>query len=130
MTPQDVRHYRFLERAIRIADKKIDSLREGTVIRDKVTGSNPEYPYEERSFNIGGDSPERVKLTMAIQERDRLVRIKAEIDDALIVITDPLDKVIFERTMQGQSQTQIAAYLNIDQGTVSRRLRKLCSYFD
>lgn len=130
MTPQDVRHYRFLERAIRIADKKIDSLREGTVIRDKVTGSNPEYPYEERSFNIGGDSPERVKLTMAIHERDRLVRIKAEIDDALIVITDPLDKVIFERTMQGQSQAQIAAYLNIDQGTVSRRLRKLCSYFD
>ena len=130
MTPQDVRHYRFLERAIRIADKKIDSLREGTVIRDKVTGSNPEYPYEERSFNIGGDSPERVKLAMAIHERDRLVRIKAEIDDALIVITDPLDKVIFERTMQGQSQAQIAAYLNIDQGTVSRRLRKLCSYFD
>lgn len=129
MNINDVRNYRFLDRAIRLADKKIDKLREGDVVHDKVTGSNPEYPYEERSFNIGGSTANEVAMIMAISERDRLVRIKSEIDTALLIITDPKDKVIFEHTMQGKSQKQIAITLKIDQGTVSRRLQKLCEYF-
>ena len=129
MNINDVRHYRFLDRAIRLADRKIDKLREGDVVHDKVTGSNPEYPYEERSFNIGGSTANEVAMIMAIAERDRLVRIKSEIDTALLIITDPKDKVIFEQTMQGKSQTQIGKMVNMTHGAVSKRLAKLCEFF-
>ena len=41
MSPKDVKNYRFLDRAIRIAERKLDEAREKSVLRDKVTGSNP-----------------------------------------------------------------------------------------
>ena len=129
MTVNDVKHYRFLDKAIRAAEKRIDAIREGDVVFDKVTGSNPEYPYEERSFSISGRTSSQVAMIMAISERDRLVQIKSEIETALHTITDPMDKVIFERTMRGQSQKQIALHLKVNQGTISRRLAKLCEYF-
>ena len=129
MSPKDVKNYRFLERAIRIAERKLDEAREKSVLRDKVTGSNPEYPYEERSFNIGGDGYHSSEMASAEREVERLRQLKYHIEYASAVITDPVDKIIFDRTMQGQSQVQISIALKLDQATVSRRLRKLCEYF-
>lgn len=129
MSPKDVKNYRFLDRAIRIAERKLDEAREKSVLRDKVTGSNPEYPYEERSFNIGGDGYHSSEMASAEREVERLRQLKSQIEYASAVITDPADKIIFDRTMQGQSQAQISIALKLDQATVSRRLRKLCEYF-
>lgn len=129
MTPSDVKQYRFMDRAIRIAKHKVDEVREKSGLRDKVTGSNPEYPYEERSFNIGNDGFKSTMMVQAVAEVHRLERLKANIEYAAAVITDPMDKIIFQRTMEGQSQSQIAIYLKVDQGTVSRRLAKICEYF-
>ncbi len=129
MSPKDVKNYRFLERAIRIAERKLDEARERSVLRDKVTGSNPEYPYEERSFNIGGDGYRSSEVASAEREVERLRQLKFHIEYASAIIDDPVDKIIFDKSMQGQSQTQIAFALKMDQGTVSRRLKKLCEYF-
>ena len=129
MSPKDVKNYRFLDRAIRIAERKLDEAREKSVLRDKVTGSNPEYPYEERSFNIGGDGYHSSEMASAEREVERLRQLKSQIEYASAVITDPVDKIIFDRTMQGQSQAQISIALKLDQATVSRRLGKLCEYF-
>lgn len=129
MSPKDVKNYRFLDRAIRIAERKLDEAREKSVLRDKVIGSNPEYPYEERSFNIGGDGYHSSEMASAEREVERLRQMKFQIEYASAVITDPVDKIIFDRTMQGQSQAQISIALKLDQATVSRRLGKLCEYF-
>ena len=129
MSPKDVKNYRFLDRAIRIAERKLDEAREKSVLRDKVTGSNPEYPYEERSFNIGGDGYHSSEMASTEREVERLRQLKSQIEYASAVITDPVDKIIFDRTMQGQSQAQISIALKLDQATVSRRLGKLCEYF-
>lgn len=129
MSPKDVKNYRFLERAIRIAERKLDEARERSVLRDKVTGSNPEYPYEERSFNIGGDGYHSSEVASAEREVERLHQLKSLIEYASAVITDPVDKIIFDRTMQGQSQTQIGNYLHMNHSAVSKRLSKLCEYF-
>lgn len=129
MSPKDVKNYRFLDRAIRIAERKLDEARERSVLRDKVTGSNPEYPYEERSFNIGGDGYHSSEMASAEREVERLTQLKFHIEYASAIIDDPVDKIIFDRTMQGQSQAQISIALKLDQGTVSRRLKKLCEYF-
>ena len=126
MTANDVKNYRFLDRAIRIAEKKLDEARELSVLRDKVIGSNPDFPYEERSFNIGGERDDRDPLAKAEYEVKRLKLLKWDIEYALTIITDPGDKVIFERTMQGYSQTQIGIILGVNHSTVSRRLAKIC----
>ena len=129
MTVSDVRNYRFLDRAIRMAEKRLDAARETSVLRDKVVGSNPEFPYEERSFNIGGEFDNHNPFAKQEWEVERLKRLKHQIEYALSVITEPDYKIIFESTMQGKSQTQIAKILGGDQATISRRLSKLCDYF-
>ena len=126
MTANDVKNYRFLDRAIRIAERRLDSLRESVVLRDKVIGSNPDFPYEERSFNIGGEFDNHDPFYAAEHEVARLRMLKSDIEYMLTIITDPGDKVIFERTMQGYSQTQIGIILGINHSTVSRRLAKIC----
>ena len=68
-------------------------------------------------------------MASAEREVERLRQLKSQIEYASAVITDPVDKIIFDRTMQGQSQAQISIALKLDQATVSRRLGKLCEYF-
>lgn len=129
MKPKDVKNYRFLERAIRIAEKKLDDARMKSVLRDKVTGSNPEYPYEERSFNIGGDFYYSSELEAAEREVERLKQLKYHIEYASAIITDPVDKIIFDRTMQGQSQTQIGNIVHMNHSAISKRLSRICECF-
>lgn len=134
MTPKDVRNYRFLDQIIRIAEKKLDDLSVAPTLSDKVFGSNPEYPYEERSFNVTGIDERQTldhiaKQMAAEQEYHRLIRLKISIDTAAREIEDPADKLMFELTMKGMSQTQVAKKMGIDQTTVSKRLLKICKEY-
>ena len=131
MTASDVKNYRHLDKVIRAAKQKLDALGEEPTLSDKVFGSNPEYPYEPRSFNVTGRSElavltHRRKVREAQEELDRLLILKRQIEETADDIEDCVDKIIFTSTMKGQSQTQIAMALHIDQRTVGRRLQKLC----
>ncbi len=131
MTVKDVRNYRFLERSIRIAMQHVDELREKPSLADKVSGSNPEYPYELRSFTVEGmESLQYTKqseaLKVAMSECRRLVSLKQEIDEAAAVLTEEPDRTIWSETMGGKTQEEIAEKLSIDQSTVSRRLTYIC----
>ena len=42
------------------------------IVRDKVRGSNPEFPYEERSFNLGG-AVETVADASALAREKRIL---------------------------------------------------------
>ena len=43
---------------IRETEEEIRKLeKKKKVVQDKVTGSNPEWPYEPRSFSLGGTKP-------------------------------------------------------------------------
>ena len=131
MTASDVKNYRHLDKVIRAAKQKLDAIGEEPTLSDKVFGSNPEYPYEPRSFNVTGRSElavltHRRKVREAQAELDRLLILKRQIEETADDIIDVSDKLIFTATMKGQSQAQIAMTLGVDQGTISRRLRKLC----
>ena len=52
MKSSDVRHYRFLERLIRVAERQVDKARENSVIEDKVFGSDDNFPFTEKSFKV------------------------------------------------------------------------------
>ena len=131
MTVNDVKNYKHLDRAIRMAKQRLDDLGEVPTLSDKVSGSNPEYPYEARSFNVTGRSQlaimiHKQRVNEARKEIDRLVFLKRQIEELADEITDYTDKIIFTSTMDGKSQSQVAMMLHIDQATVSRKLRKLC----
>lgn len=131
MTVNDVKNYRHLEKVIRVARGKLDDLGEEPTLSDKVFGSNPEYPYEPRSFSVTGRSElavmmHRKRVAEVKAELDRLLILKRQIEETAEDIVDYVDKIIFTSTMKGQSQAQIAMALHIDQRTVGRRLRKLC----
>lgn len=131
MTASDVKNYRHLDKVIRAAKQKLDALGEEPTLSDKVFGSNPEYPYEPRSFNVTGRNElavltHRKRVKEAQAELDRLLILRRQIEETADDIEDCVDKIIFTSTMKGQSQTQIAMTLHIDQRTVGRRLQKLC----
>ena len=39
---------------IRETEEEIQNLRKKEIVHDKVTGSNPEFPYQPKSFHISG----------------------------------------------------------------------------
>lgn len=134
MTASDVKNYRFLDRAIRSARRRVDDLRDAPVISDKVYGSNPDFPYESKGFNISGNDMAvadmaKMRYQAAVEELNRLLGLKREIEEAAMSITDVQDKIIFESVMKGQSQTQISIALGVQQSCVSKKFRKILEKF-
>lgn len=137
MTARDVKNYRFIDRAMRILLKEMDKLQSVDATVDKVTGSNPEYPYEQKGFRIEGIGVDGVwmawdnkaRLDRTVSEYSRLRSIKQNIEHAAEVIEDPFDRIVWTGTMEGKSQAQIAMQLGVDQSTVSRKLNELCEIF-
>jgi hypothetical protein len=134
MNANDVKNYRFLDRAIRVARRRCDDLRDMPVMSDKVYGSNPEFPYESKGFNVSGSDMSyaeihKAQYEAALEELQRLQELKHEIEDVAMSLVDVQDKAIFEGIMNGQSQTQIAITLCIDQSYVSKKFRKILEKF-
>lgn len=50
-------------------------------VQDKVRGSNPDWPYEERSFNIGG-------TTETVQDSDALAKERQILDEQRRIAMD------------------------------------------
>lgn len=124
MTPQDIKNYRHIDRMIRIEEKKLDRLRENSTIADKVFGSSADYPYDQRSYKIS-TSVNQKEIADSVAEIRRLHELKRTIEEIASFLTDPVDKIIFDKTMQGQSQTQIAIGLGINHATVNKRLARI-----
>ena len=131
MTIKDIQMYRFLDHAINLAIRDVNSLAGSNSIRDSVTGSNPDYPYEERNVTVVGndllaEEERKRKLRRAEKELARLKTLKFQIEDMSRNLKDARDRIIIENTMKGKTQVYIATLIGIDQSTVSRRLECIC----
>lgn len=131
MTVKDIQMYRFLDHAINLAIRDVNSLASVHTLRDSVTGSNPDYPYEERTFvvvgeDVAAEAERKRKLRSAEAELARLRRLKAQIEALSRSLPDARDRIIIENTMKGKTQVYIATLIGIDQSTVSRRLECIC----
>lgn len=93
---------------IRETEEEIQSLRKKEIVHDKVTGSNPEFPYQKRGFHISGinevclDS-RRLKKEMAMLEEQKrhAEELKTEIDKWMKTIPARMQRIVrmkyFER---------------------------------
>ena len=67
-----LKQYKDLKEEIKDLEKRIKKLEDFKVEHDKVTGSNPYFPYQARSFTIEGYN---------IQDIDRLNKVKSLLVD-------------------------------------------------
>ena len=136
ITKELLANYENIKKVIARDEKKLRQYQENPPVVEfgKVVGSNPNFPYEQRSFTISGfniasaaEWNEKVReLTEKIRiEKDYFARVTFAIDMLILKITNPRDKLVFEYLYRdGLTQQQVADMLYIDQSVVSRTIAK------
>ena len=91
------------------------------VVMDKVHGSNPDFPYEERSFSLVGteETPRdayelSVEKKLLEEQKAEAGRLKAEVDAWMKTIPYRMQRIIRYRCFDGLSWDEVAAKLGGD----------------
>ena len=73
--------------------KKLEKRRR--VVQDKVKGSNPEFPYEERSFSLHGTTEMLAEAGRLARERQILETQKAEAEELKLQVEEWMQDIPF-----------------------------------
>lgn len=73
--------------------KKLEKRRR--VVQDKVKGSNPEFPYEERSFSLHGTAETLAEDGRLSRERQILEHQKAEAEELKLQVEEWMQEIPF-----------------------------------
>ena len=73
--------------------KKLEKRRR--VVQDKVKGSNPEFPYEERSFSLHGTAETLAEAGRLARERQLLEEQKAEAEELKLQVEEWMQEIPF-----------------------------------
>ena len=73
--------------------KKLEKKRR--VVQDKVRGSNPEFPYEERSFSLHGTTETLAEAGRLARERQILETQKAEAEELKLQVEEWMQEIPF-----------------------------------
>ena len=73
--------------------KKLEKRRR--VVQDKVKGSNPEFPYEERSFSLHGTAETLAEAGRLARERQILEEQKAEAEELKLQVEEWMQDIPF-----------------------------------
>lgn len=73
--------------------KKLEKKRR--VVQDKVKGSNPEFPYEERSFSLHGTTETMSEAGRLARERQILEEQKAEAEELKLQVEEWMQEIPF-----------------------------------
>lgn len=65
------------------------------IVQDKVRGSNPEFPYEERSFHLGGTVETLAEAGRLARERQILEEQKAEAEELKLQVEEWMQEIPF-----------------------------------
>lgn len=98
---------------VKETEEDIRRHRRKTFVQDKVTGSNPEFPYQPQSFNISGC----VENTVNIDEEERLLeerklnakQIKVKAERVINKAPVRMQRIIRFKVMQGLTWDEVAA---------------------
>lgn len=101
------------ERDIRELQKK-----KKKIVQDKVKGSNPEFPYEAKSFNISG-TMETVEDISKLEQKERMLRerkcaaeeLKMQVEEWMVGVPFRMQRIIKYRIFEGKSWEQVAMKL-------------------
>ncbi len=65
------------------------------IVQDKVRGSNPEFPYEERSFHLGGTVETLAEAGRLARERQILEEQKVEAEELKLQVEEWMQEIPF-----------------------------------
>lgn len=115
MTKSTLQEYIDARELIKETERDIQNLRRTETVYDKVSGSNPEFPYQPQSFNVSGvyeirlDNKKIKKEEMLLIERKEKVRqIKLQIDDWMNTIPLRMQRIIRYKFFEGMSWEEAA----------------------
>ena len=98
---------------VKETEEDIRRHRRKTFVQDKVTGSNPEFPYQPQSFNISGC----IESAVNIDEEERLLeerklnakRIKVKAERVINKAPVRMQRIIRFKVMQELTWDEVAA---------------------
>ncbi len=134
MDRKTLKQYRALKKELVLIDQGIERLQERAenipTVMGKVTGSSHDWPYIETHYPVYMDEPKeadeidrRLRIKRARQEE--VSRLATEIEEYIARIPDSADRQIFEMCfLQGKKQREVAKIMNMDQSTISVRIRE------
>lgn len=73
--------------------KKLEKRRR--IVQDKVRGSNPEFPYEERSFSLHGTTETLAEAGRLAREKQILEEQKAEAEELKLQVEEWMQEIPF-----------------------------------
>lgn len=73
--------------------KKLEKRRR--IVQDKVRGSNPEFPYEERSFSLHGTTETLAEAGRLARERQILEEQKTEAEELKLQVEEWMQEIPF-----------------------------------
>lgn len=65
------------------------------IVQDKVKGSNPDFPYEQRSFNLGGTIETIAEAGLLARERQILETQKREAEELKLQVEEWMQEIPF-----------------------------------
>lgn len=121
MTKKELMQLRYLNKEIELLKQQIDKLEhemETVVVSDTVIGSNPEFPYQKRTFKIEGVGigyyeKQLKRLRNKLRRRmEELMETRGELEEYIATIPDSLIRQILTlRYINGLSWQQVAAHI-------------------
>lgn len=119
MNPKELlKQYNDLQEEIKDLKKRIDKLSDFKIERDKVTGSDSEFPYIKRSFTIEGYNIQDIDRLnelkdLLVDRKNKCEEMKLEIEKFISSIPDSRTRRIFQyRYIDGLTWLQIAMRMN------------------
>lgn len=99
-------------------EEEIRNLRKKEIVHDKVTGSNPEFPYQKKGFHISGvneiylDGQKLKKEIALLEERKRHAeKLKAEIDSWMKGIPTRMQRIVRMKYFEKKKWDEVAIKL-------------------
>lgn len=134
MDRKTLKQYRALKKELVLIDQGIERLQERAknipTVMGKVTGSSHDWPYIETHYPVYIDEPKEAdeidrRLRIKRARKGEVSRLATEIEEFIAGIPDSADRQIFEMCfLQGKKQREVAKIMNMDQSTISVRIRE------
>lgn len=100
---------------IRETEDEIRSMRRQEMVHDKVTGSNPEFPYEQRSFHVSGVieadlNGRKLKNELELLEERKLQaeKMRAKIDKWMKNIPARMQRIVRMKYFERKTWDEVA----------------------
>lgn len=99
-------------------EEDIKSLKKQEIVHDKVTGSNPEFPYEQRSFHVSGaievdlnDRKLKKELELLEERKLQAEKMKAKIDKWMKTIPARMQRIVRMKYFERKTWDEVAIKL-------------------